>query len=105
MGTPLIYQMSETVYDALTICASNEYYTFAVLEPSETSDSDRRDRLLKDLEEIKDLVQLGLLRDISAKYNKEIAKYLQEYGSSYKVVELTKEGILMFSNAKDRVIN
>lgn len=105
--TNKIYQMSERVYDALTMCASNNYHAFAVLEPKETDieDPKRRKDLLADLEEIKKLQHLGLLKDISSRYQSEIAGYTKEHGFSYKVVELTKESILMFANSKNRVIN
>ncbi len=97
--------MTEKVYEALTVCAENQYYTFAVIEPTLDETPKRRKDLLRDLEEVNDLVQLGLLRDISARYTGEIAKCLQERGYGYKVVELTKEGMLMFANAKDRKVN
>lgn len=100
-----IYQMSEKVYEALTVCASHEYYVFAILEPRDADTLDTRNDILKDLEEVKDLIRLGLLKDISKEYNKDIKKFQEAHGAGYKVIELTKEGIMLFANAKNRVIN
>ena len=97
--------MSKRVYDALMICASHDYTTFAVPEPGEEDPPARRKDELKDLEEIRALITLGLLRDVSNNYLKEIEKYKNEYGTTYRVIELTKEGIAMFTTVEKQVIN
>jgi hypothetical protein len=106
MGAPLnIYEMSAAVYGALCVCSDNNYYTFAVMEPKEDDEPKRRLSLLEDLEEIKDLSHLGLLKDISYRFGIEIGKCREEHGFGYRVMELTRECILMFSNTKDRKVN
>lgn len=106
METPIrnVYQISETIYEALQVCADSEYYTFAVLEPREDDDKDRRKALKAELDEILDLVQLDLLKDISDKYKSMIKHCQQEHGFGYRVLELTQAGILMFTNVKGRKV-
>lgn len=101
----LVFQMSEQVYEALCVCADNEYYTFAILEPKDDEEPEQRKKLIRDLTEIEDLTQIGLLKDVSTKYRDDINKCKKEHGFYYKVMELTQEGVLMFAHAKDRKIN
>lgn len=98
------YSMSENVYEALEICASSEYYTFACLEPREDETIERKKALENEMAEINDLVNLDLLKDISHKYKSMIRHCREEHGFGYKVLELTQAGILMFSNTKERRI-
>ena len=99
------YSMSETVYEALSVCADAEYYTFALLEPKIDDPPERKKELEKEQQEINDLIKLDILNDVSYKFISQIKECKDEHGFGYKVVELTEAGILMFRNIKDRKVN
>lgn len=98
------YQVSDTIYEALSVCADSEYYTFAILEPREDDTKERKKELAKELSEVLDLVQLDLLKDISYKYKSLIKHCQEEHGFGYRVMELTQAGLLMFSKVKERKV-
>lgn len=100
-----IYQVSTAVADALTACVSNDVFTFAVVEPGPSDTIDRKKRLLSEWNEISDLIQLDLLKDVSYKFKEQIKDCQEKHGFSYKVVELTEIAIKLFEDHSHRRVN
>lgn len=97
--------MSESIYEALRLCTEAEVYTFAVLGPKDDDTQERKDYLKKEMDEVMGLVKLELLRDISGNYQHMISHCQEDHGFSYKVIEMTETGILMFTDAVKRKVN
>lgn len=100
-----IYEVSTAVADALTACVANEVYTFAVVEPSRTDSLERRRKLQKEWDEISDLIQMDLLKDVSYKFTEQIRDCRDKHGFQYKVVELTEIAVHLFTDIQHRRVN
>jgi hypothetical protein len=100
-----IYEISASVADALTACVTNEVFTFAVIEPSRNDSLERRKKLQKEWDEISDLIQMDLLKDVSYKFGDQIRDCRDKHGFQYKVVELTEIAVHLFTDIQHRRVN
>lgn len=100
-----IYEISTAVADALTACVANEVYTFAVIEPSRSDSIERRKKLQGEWDEISELIQMDLLKDVSYKFGEQIRECRDKHGFQYKVVELTEIAIHLFKDITHRRVN
>lgn len=106
-GIVPIHELSPTIAEALIACASEQLggYTFAVLEPREDDLPERKKQMAAEMSEIRDLMQLDLLRDVSYRFSRQIDDCKETHGFGYKVVQLTEYAVLMFMENKHRKVN
>lgn len=111
METPIgrtkidIYELSEDLYDTLIVAANGDSPTFALLEPREDEEPERRKRLNREMAEIEDLIQMDLLKDVSDNWAPQIAVCKIQYGFSYRVVTMTEMAMMMFTKGRKEPIN
>jgi hypothetical protein len=100
-----IYALTEFQFGNLHHAANGNSVVFAVLEPA-SSDTPEKQTVMKDeLLQIRDLIDLKLLKDVSDKFKEGIEASRLNNNRGFIVVALTDASVLMFKGSKKRVIN
>lgn len=90
-------------YDNMTRAANGDSIVFAVIEASDKDTPDARKRRETEMVEILELIELGLLKNVSEKFTEQIEVCKLQNHRGYIVVALTDIGLDMFK--EDKVIN
>lgn len=78
---------------------------FAVIEPGETDPPERKETLEGHIREIRQLIDIGLLTDVSSKFVEPIQVSLLQNKRGFIVVQLTEQAAMMFAEGSSRSIN
>lgn len=79
--------------------------TLMFVHPSPEDELSEAKKYFGQLNELQQLIELGFLKDISGDFTEEINKFKEKNGKQFTMFLVTKNGLLMFKNAKDRRIN
>ena len=100
-----IYPLTQFQAANLLRGANNGTRVFAILEPSPTDSEERRKQLVREMDEMNDLISLGLLTDISKDFEEPIKVSKLNNNRGFSVVRLTDQAIIMFHECGRREIN
>lgn len=100
-----IYTLTDFQAGNLMIAANGQVSSFAVIEPTDEDDAETQAKLRVWLKDTEDLLQMGLIEDISKEFSEQIATMTNRDGRSYRVYTLTEPAFLMFHNFGERVAN
>lgn len=101
-----IYHLTEFQFKNLDNAANNSQTTVLAILDTHPTDSLENLRVLeKNQREMQDLVNLGLMRDISESFSDSINEHLAKGERGYKIVILTDEGLKMFRRHEKRLVN
>lgn len=98
-------ELSQSIANVLLEAADNPNgNTFVLVEPRDDDPPERKVVLAAELDEVLELVNAGLLRDISHLFLSQINQCKDMHGFGYMVVQLTPVGMELFSDAKKRKV-
>lgn len=100
-----IYELSPALTATLHAAANGDSPVFALVEAREDDKPERKKVLAAELEEINDLINLDLLKDVSADFEEQITHCRIAHGFGYKVVTLTDIGMAMFKDTGKKGVN
>lgn len=90
------YQLTDFQFANMFRAANGGATIFAVLEPCEKDDEKLATRLADELRQMRDLIGMNLLTDVSKEFTEQITVSKLNQGRAYIVVKLTDLGQRMF---------
>lgn len=100
-----IYQLTEFQYDNLKKVANGNTPLVILVEAIPSDDDKTRERLNKQIEDIRDLVTLGMFKDMTGSFAEKIASQKLEAGRGFLVFLITDIGYDMFHKIRNKYIN
>ena len=100
-----IHELTKFQVANLVRAANGGSTVFAVVESGEKDTGERKETLESHVREIRQLIDLGLLTEVSEKFQEPIQVCKLQNGRGFIVVQLTDQALLMFSEAAHRSIN
>ena len=100
-----IHELTKFQVATLVRAANGGSTVFAVVESGEKDTGERKETLESHVREIRQLIDLGLLTEVSEKFQEPIQVCKLQNGRGFIVVQLTDQAQLMFSEAAHRSIN
>jgi len=100
-----IHELTKFQVANLVRAANGGSTVFAVVESGEKDTGERKETLESHVREIRQLIDLGLLTEVSEKFQEPIQVCKLQNGRGFIVVQLTDQAQLMFSEAAHRSIN
>lgn len=98
-----IYELSQKQYDILRNTANDEHIVFSVIGVAEGATDHEKEEIEDTLRQIKELIGMGLVNDVSDKFESNIKKVKEEHGRTIYLYALTWDAVLMFLNKKESV--
>ena len=100
-----IHELTKFQVANLVRAANGGSTVFAVVESGELDPPEKKDVLDGNVREIRQLIDIGLLLDVSEKFTEPIAVCKLSNKRGFIVVQLTDQAQLMFAEASSRSIN
>jgi|ERR1035437_8522383 hypothetical protein len=106
------FELTEFQYNTLvatckgrkTLSDTSDIAWFAVIGPSPDDPIDKAGRMGEQCLQIKQLVDFGLVEDISIKFVESIEKCKKENNRTFYVMAMTQLGMKMFGSCADRLV-
>lgn len=100
-----IYELNKSQFDLLSISTNGGNIVFAIIEPNEDDPPDKRKKLNDEMQQMKDLINIGLVEDVTHKFKDTIQVAKINNNRDVKVVAVTTLGVKLFRNHGNRTIN
>jgi hypothetical protein len=100
-----IHELTQFQTANLVRAANGGSTVFAVIEAGEKDAPERKETLNGHIREIRQLIEWGLLTDVSDKFTEPIQVSKLNNGRGFVAVQLTEQAALMFSECAARGIN
>jgi hypothetical protein len=98
-----IYQLSEFQFGTLRHAANGGSIVFAVLDPAPSDPPEKRKQFIDERLQIDALVDLGILKDVSERFQESIeTSRINNNNRGFVVVALTDIGLCMFQESKGK---
>lgn len=92
-----IYELTEFQFANLYRSANGNSICFAVLESCDKDDDETKETFNRQLRETRELIDLGLLTDVSDKFKEQIQVSKINSNRGYIVVSLTDHAVTLFT--------
>lgn len=97
---PFTYELTEFQFANLFRAANKGPVMFAVLDALDNDSEEKRKQIVDEKRQIVELVELGVLEDISRMFAEQITVAKLNGNRPYIVVKLTDQGLTMFHDCK-----
>lgn len=100
-----IYELSQNQFDLLSIAANGGSLVFASVEPTEDDPPYKKKKLTEEMQQIKDLITLGFLTNVSHKFKETIQVAKINHNRGILITSVTPLGVACFRDIKNRTVN
>lgn len=98
-------EINESQAKLLFGAANFDVHAFANIRPNETDNPETTATLNQQWSDVEQLIDMGLLEDVSAKYPQNIESIKEQAKRDVRIMDLTDVARKMFNNGVERAVN
>jgi hypothetical protein len=101
----MIPELTDFQTNVLLGTANGASRVCALILPGDNDEKERKEKLAEQVRDIDELIEWGLMKDISDEFTEQIKLAKLNYKVDSKVVIITEQAELMFRDAGQRTVN